>query len=85
MQTTETKHYYFYFTNEETKSRKVSQWLYAPKGINQDLELSHLALKSPFHFSMDAFLNQREITIGLLAVWDYICQSPSSIAQINKS
>lgn len=71
MQTTETKHYYSCFTNEETKSRKVSmisQWLYAPSGTNQNLALIHVALKSPFHSSMDAFLDQREITIGLLAV-----------------
>lgn len=63
----------------------ISQWLYAPSGTNQDLALSHLALKIPFHSSMDAFLNQREITIWLLAVCDYICQSSSSIAQTNKS
>lgn len=31
---------------------------------NHGLALSHLALQSPFHSMMDAFLNQIEIILG---------------------
>lgn len=62
----------------------VFQWLYAHSVTNHGFALSQLALKSPFHSNMCAFLSQIGIIFGLLTSWDYVYQSSFSIAQIKQ-